>query len=149
MTRRRRPAAVTILAIIQLASALAYGLLLAALLIDNAAISDALVGVGGAVNGTVLSIETAGLRIVVAGFFVASLAGGVLLLRMRQLGWTIAMLLTGVGLASSVFAWLTQGTVVSIWLALQVVTVFYLNQREVRQAFGISRSRAAPEASRG
>jgi hypothetical protein len=57
---------------------------------------------------------------------------------MRQLGWTITMLLTGLGLASSLYVWFANGTTLEIWVAVQVVTVFYLNQRQVREAFGIS-----------
>jgi len=150
MTRPRRPAAVTVLAIIQLTSAVIYGLLLLGLLIAHAATTEALVTVGGGLSGVALGVEIAALRIFVAGLFVAAVSGGVLLLRMRRLGWTITMLMTGVGLATSIGTWLTDGTVVSAWLAVQVVTVFYLNQRQVRHAFGIvHRTGPAPEASRG
>jgi len=69
---------------------------------------------------------------------IAALAGSVLLLGMRQLGWTITMLLAGLGLASSLYLWLAQGAALQVWLLIQILTVFYLNQRQVRDAFGIS-----------
>ena len=50
---------------------------------------------------------------VVGAFGIASLAAGILLLRMRQLGWTITMLMTGLGLVSSISVWWTQGTTTS------------------------------------
>jgi len=150
MTRPRRPAAVTVLAIIQLASALVYGLLLLGLLLDGTATTEAMVAVEGGLSGVALTVEIAALRTFVAILFAAAVSGGVLLLRMRRLGWTITMLMTGVGLATSIVTWLADGTVVSMWLAVEVVTVFYLNQRQVRHAFGIvRRTGPAPETSRG
>jgi hypothetical protein len=150
-TRRRRPPAVTILAAIQLLEALAYGLLFLAVLLDASAARDALAALGGTVTGGLAAAELAALRAITGGLFVAAAAGGILLLRMRQLGWTLTMLLTGIGLASSIYSWVTQGNVFSIWLLAQVVTVFYLNQRQVRHSFGITgRSPGLdPEESRG
>ena len=140
-TRVRRPAAVTILAVVQLLSAAGYGLILAILLVDGPAVLDALAS--GASDGTaLLDLEVAALVVIVGGFCVAALAAGILLLRMRQLGWTITMLLAGLSLGTSIYLWWTDGTALSIWLLVQVVTVFYLNQRQVREAFGISRREA-------
>ena len=79
----------------------------------------------------------------------AELAAGILLLRMRQLGWTLTMLLAGLGLASSIYLWWAQGTTLTIPVMVQVVTVFYLNQRQVRVAFGISRHRGGRHARAG
>jgi hypothetical protein len=139
--RVRRPAVVTILAILQLLSAAVYGLILAILLLDGPEVLNALAP--GASNGTsVIDLEIATLVVVVGGFCVAALAAGILLLRMRQLGWTITMLLAGLSLGVSIYVWWTDGTALSIWLLVQIVTVFYLNQRQVREAFGISRREA-------
>ena len=88
------------------------------------------------------TVQVATAMVIVGGFGVAALAAGILLLRMNQLGWTITMLLTGLGLVSSISIWWTQGTTIPIWLFVQVVTVFYLNQRQVREAFGIARREA-------
>jgi hypothetical protein len=85
-----------------------------------------------------IAVELNALLVIIGGFFVASTASGVLLLRMRQLGWTMTMLLTGIALAYGICAWFFAGSTLSIVMLVQVVTVFYLNQRQVRQAFGIS-----------
>ncbi len=61
----------------------------------------------------------------------------VLLLRMRRLGWTITMLLAGTSLSAQIYLWWSGQSVTSIWLLVNVLTVFYLNQRQVREAFGI------------
>jgi len=146
--RARRPAVVTILAILQLLSAAVYGLILAVLLLDGPEVLDTLAP--GSSDGTsAINLETATLVIVVGGFFVAALAAGVLLLRMRQLGWTITMLLAGLSLGVSIYVWWTDGTALSIWLLVQILTVFYLNQRQVREAFGISRREAGGALDQG
>ena len=146
--RARRPAVVTILAILQLLSAAGYGLILAILLVDGPAVLDALAS--GASDGTaLLDLEVAALVVIVGGFCVAALAAGILLLRMRQLGWTITMLLAGLSLGTSIYLWWTDGTALSIWLLVQVVTVFYLNQRQVRKAFGISRRESGGALDQG
>jgi hypothetical protein len=130
----RRPAVVTILAILQLLTAAGYGLILAALLATG---PDALVAlIGGGLLGQVEAVTAA---VLMGGFAVATLAAGILLLRMRQLGWTITMLLSGLGLVSSIAVWWTEATTNPILLFIQVASVFYLNQRQVREVFGISR----------
>ena len=139
--RARRPAVVTILAILQLLSAAAYGLVLAILLVGGPAVLEALAP-GAAARPLASDLEFATLVVAVGGLCVAALAAGLLLLRMRQLGWTITMLLAGLGLGVSIYTWWTEGTALSIWLLVQIVTVFYLNQRQVREAFGISRREA-------
>jgi hypothetical protein len=136
-TRAGRPAIVTILAILQLLNAAAYGVILAALLATG---PDTLAGLIG--DGLLGEVETATFALVVGGFAVATLAAGILLLRMRQLGWTITMLLSGLGLVSSIAVWWTEATTNPILLFIQVASVFYLNQRQVREAFGISRREA-------
>jgi hypothetical protein len=132
-TRVRRPAIVTILAILQLLNAAAYGAILVALLAAGPDSLAALVG-----GGLVGEVEMVTVVVVVGGFAIACFAAGILLLRMRQLGWTITMLLSGIGLASSIAIWWTQATTTPILLFIQVASVFYLNQRKVREAFGIS-----------
>jgi len=140
-TRARRPPAVTILAILQLLSAAAYGLVFIWLIADGSTVVEALTGNGGTGAGQVGEVAVAIITILVGGLGVAALAAGIFLLRMRQLGWTLTMLLAGFGLASSIYLWWAQGTTVTIWVMVQVLTVFYLNQRQVRVAFGIARRR--------
>lgn len=134
----RRPAAVTILAILQLLSAAVYGLIFATLLMSGPAVLEALTG-----NAVLdAGLEAGIITVLVGGLCLTTSAAGVLLLRMRQLGWTLTMLLAGLGLASSIYLWWAQGTTLTIPVIIQVVTVFYLNQRQVMVAFGISRRRA-------
>ena len=57
------------------------------------------------------------------------------LLRRRRMGWLLAMVLTGVFVAIDIYGYLTTGAN-HAWMLLNLVTVFYLNQREVREAVG-------------
>jgi len=142
ITRARRPAIVTILAILQLLNAAAYGVLLAVLLATG---PDSLVALLG--DGLLGEVEAVAVAVLLGGIVVATLAAGILLLRMRQLGWTITMLLSGLGLVSSIAVWWAQATTTPILLFVQVASVFYLNQRQVREAFGISRREAGDALS--
>jgi hypothetical protein len=147
---RRRPVGVTILAILQLLGFFTYGLTFAALLVDGPATIDGLIGSSSA-GGVSRDAVATGLTVLTGVLCVASLAAGVFLLRMRQLGWTITMALTGLNLALTIYLWWAEGTTLAIWVIVQVVTVFYLNQLQVRQAFGITRREtgAAPDEGRG
>ena len=140
--------AVTILAILQLLSATAFGLLFLALLAAESMTLDVVTGsaVAGRGGG---DLRGWALTVLMGGACVAELAAGILLLRMRQLGWTITMLLAGLGLASSIFLWWTQGATLAVPVMVQVLTVFYLNQRQVRVAFGISRRSAGDTLAPG
>jgi hypothetical protein len=68
---------------------------------------------------------------------VIGFTAAILLFRMRQLGWTLTMLLAGVSLAAQVYLYVTTGALTVHLMLIQVVIVLYLNQREVRSAFGI------------
>ena len=146
--RGRRPPTVTILAGIQLFSAAGYGISLATIL------TGGLGELNAAMQGNFQNLDTATVAetILIAVFgvlFVTTLAAGVLLLRMRQLGWTITMLSTGFSLLSQIYYYWSGQAVVAIWLAVNVLTVFYLNQRQVREAFGIGRSQSTDEQQGG
>jgi hypothetical protein len=150
---RQRPFPVLILAGIQLLSALFFG-----------AAAAFIAWSPGAGKPLLEALERFGLR---SGFLAGSedqlfalLFGGVAviyalvavaLIRMRREGWTAAMLLTGGALALQIYTWWANGELVELAMLLNVVTVFYLNQRQVRHAFGISRSRltASLESTRG
>jgi hypothetical protein len=150
--RRRRPLAVTILAVIQVIYALVFGLAAAALASDPTFI-DSLTDqqTGGLVASTLRDVEGLALGVLFAGLTILALLAAIQLLRLHRVGWTIAMLLTGLALASQIFTWWTGGQVVAVALLLNVITVFYLNQREVRGAFRIGGGRLgdALEATRG
>jgi hypothetical protein len=59
------------------------------------------------------------------------------------------MLLAGLGLATSIWFWWSEGAGLTAWLVIQVATVFYLNQRQTRQAFGISGRTVADAMQQG
>jgi hypothetical protein len=137
----RRPVAVTILAALRLLTAAAYAIVAVALLTDRTAALETLLGPGAVEETPVGRFLEAGATLTVIGLAIASFIAGILLLRMQQLGWTLTMLLAGVSLASSILLWWAEGLVNSLSLTTEVVTVFYLNQRQVREAFGITRRR--------
>jgi hypothetical protein len=147
----RRPPAVTILAILQVITAAAYWLIFVGLIVGGPPALEAIAGRLLVAEELIAEFREGVVLLVVGVLCVACLAAGVLLLRMRRLGWTITMLIAGLGLATSVYLWWFQGTRLEFWLLVQIVTVFYLNQRQVRHAFGISgrRPAATPEEGRG
>ena len=100
----------TILAIIQLLSALAYGVVAVSLLAAGSATIDRLALGVTIEEGATGDVQVATVTALTTVLSLASLTAGILLLRMRQLGWTITMLLTGFGLASSIINWATEGT---------------------------------------
>jgi hypothetical protein len=62
-----------------------------------------------------------------------------LLIQMRW-GWTLTMILTGFGLAYNIWSYF-QGNSYYIVMAVYIIMVFYLNQRDVQSSF-MDRSRA-------
>ena len=71
---------------------------------------------------------------------------GILLLQRRRLGWLLAMVTTGVFVAADIYGFLTTGTS-HFWMALNILTVFYLNQREVREVVGLTPRSSSREAA--
>ncbi len=134
--RRRRPAAVTILAAIQVLTALMLAMIAAALLLDPAAMLPIVGGI--AVPGDALVVEAAVVGAVFAAMAVLEVVAAVALLRLRRLGWTLTMLLAGASLASSIATWWFTGEVPTVSMLLGVATVLYLNQRQVRAAFDLA-----------
>jgi len=132
---RRRPTPVTILALVQLVSSTGYALSLAVIAGAQLTVLDELADRGGAfTDGTLATVSLASALAVLA---VIGFAAAILLFRMRQLGWTLTMLLAGVSLATQVYLYVTTGALTVHLMLIQVVIVLYLNQREVRAAFGI------------
>lgn len=145
----RRPPAVTILAILQLITAVAYGLVFLGLIVGGPPMVAEVAGRLLVAEDLIAELRTGFVLLVLGILFGACVSAGVLLLRMRRLGWTITMLIAGLGLATSVYLWWFQGTRLEFWLVVQIVTVFYLNQRQVRHAFGISGRRLAATLGEG
>ncbi len=66
------------------------------------------------------------------------------LLRQKRWGWTLTMILTGLGLAYNIWSYF-QGNPYYISMAVYIIMVFYLNQREVQSSFlGNSRAGDTP-----
>jgi hypothetical protein len=144
---RKRPAPVTILAGIQVLGALGYGASLLLLLQGGTTTLLGAMLIGGAADdqAAMFAAPPALLFTLIGIFFLAALSSAVLLLLMHRAGWTVTMLLTGFGLLTQIYLYWSGGIVASAWLFINVVTVFYLNQRQVREAFRIG----APAATGG
>jgi hypothetical protein len=74
-------------------------------------------------------------RLIGIGFAAASIAVAAGLLANRRWGWVGAIVLSGVSLAFALGAW-WEGHPVYLNMAINVIAVFYLNQRDVRAIFG-------------
>ena len=79
--------------------------------------------------------------VVIAAILLISAAG---LLMYRRSGWMLAMVTTGIFVAVDIMGYFA-GEANYIWMALNIITVFYLNQREVRVSVGV----ASPNTSDG
>jgi hypothetical protein len=133
--RPKRPMPVTILAGFELLSSIVYGAFILLFTQGDAFSLSAVMQFDvDSENEARIPVLLIGMLIV---FFVGAASSMVLLLRMRRLGWTITMLLAGTSLSAQIFLWWSGQSVTSIWLLVNVLTVFYLNQRQVREAFGI------------
>jgi len=73
-------------------------------------------------------------RIIGVGLLAASLIVGLGVLRSRRWAWIGAILMSGLGLAFAIGAW-WDGHPQYLAMVINVVAVFYLNQREVRSVF--------------
>jgi hypothetical protein len=73
-------------------------------------------------------------RIIGVGLLAAGLLVGLGVLRGRRWAWVGAILMSGLGQAFSIGAW-WDGHPQYLAMAINVVAVFYLNQREVRSVF--------------
>jgi hypothetical protein len=145
---RQRPVPVTILAALQLLTALLLGVSAVGLAVDSTFASAML---GDAVGtGEAAGLEAATLVIVLGIMTALELVAAVALLRLSRLGWTLTMLLTGVSLATQILTFWSTGEVLTLSMLLGVATVLYLNQRPVRVAFGLADARGADlEEERG
>ena len=74
-------------------------------------------------------------RVVAIFLVVASVGFGVGLLTGRRSGWIGAIVISGASLAISIGAW-WYGNPAYLSMVINVIAVFYLNQREVRAIFG-------------
>jgi hypothetical protein len=78
---------------------------------------------------------------VLGGLAVFTLLQVALLLALRRIGWVLTMLLVGGSLLAQLVAiWLGQPTN-TLSLLINAITALYLNQSDVRRAFGVSAGR--------
>ena len=68
------------------------------------------------------------------GIIVALVLASFGLLRLKRWGWTLTMILTGTGLALNIWNYF-QGNANFLEMAIYIVIVFYLNQRDVQSPF--------------
>jgi uncharacterized membrane protein (DUF2068 family) len=61
------------------------------------------------------------------------------MLSRKRTGWLLAMVVTGVFIAIDLYGFANDGAD-HLWMALNIVTVFYLNQRDVRSVVGVTAS---------
>jgi hypothetical protein len=80
--------------------------------------------------------------LVLAALLVMSAVG---LLLGRRTGWLLAMVMTGMFVALDIYAY-ANGGANDLWMALNILTVFYLNQRDVREIVGATTGLTADDA---
>jgi hypothetical protein len=128
---RRQPFALVVLAGLMLLKAVLILLVVWGLALTDTRIGDALQFPDlfneeeNRLAFTVLFVPVAALLIIAA----------IGLLLHRRRAWLLAMVMTGVFVATDIIGYL-NGAQSDIWMALNIVTVFYLNQRDVRELVG-------------
>jgi hypothetical protein len=126
----QRPTTITILTVLLLAKAfvsatLALGWAIGeGPLIRTLGLPSLLADAGDSATVTTLFFALAAVLVVAA----IGLFGG------RRLGWLLAMVTTGVFIAADIVTF-GAGTAHHLWMLLNIATVFYLSQRDVREAF--------------
>jgi hypothetical protein len=141
--RRRRPFGVTVLAVLQGVRAVLWGLLLFILVSDPADAGPTYEFLRSRVPLLDLLPEDAAGPLAIGTATIAcaaTLLSLILLLRLSRSGWTLTMLLTGLSLAAGLLIWWGSGALATSTWILDIATALYLNQREVRRAFGIGAS---------
>ncbi len=63
----------------------------------------------------------------------------------QRVGWLLAMVVTGLAIALDIYG-LANGGANHLWMGLNIVTVFYLNQRDVREVLGVTSSMSITSA---
>jgi hypothetical protein len=129
---RRRPLGVVVIALVQFGRAALIATQLAELNpFPNQDWFQAAVQIPEPAGGTVAFALS---RIIGFGLLAASVILGLGVLRSRRWSWVGAILVSGLGLAFAIGGW-WDGHPQYLAMAINVVAVFYLNQREVRAVF--------------
>jgi len=91
-------------------------------------------------------VETLMLSQLILGLLAALLVGSAVgLVLLRRDGWLMAMVLTGLFVAIDIAGFIGHDADY-VWMAANIVTVFYLNQTDVRAAVGVSTAPLVPGA---
>jgi uncharacterized membrane protein (DUF2068 family) len=75
------------------------------------------------------------LALLLGPFAVLLIISALGLLAFKRSGWLIAMVVSGLFVLFDIVGWFS-GTGSDVWMVLNVITVFYLNQRDVRELVG-------------
>jgi hypothetical protein len=137
----RRPFGIVVLALLFLVRAALLLLALAAPSLPDAGLIARLLSLPFEIASAVREDPIA--AGIVVGLAVAMVVAGLLMWRRRRTGWRIGILVTGFFLVIDLYL-ASRGTLHPIWTALDVVTVFYLNQRDVRDYFAVGRTETGP-----
>jgi hypothetical protein len=140
--QRRLPPTVYILAFLLIVKAAAF---FAAVLGANIEAMRRLAGTAalGIIDG---AARTPGATVLLLGVGAILIVAALALLQRRRAGWLLAMVTTGVFVAIDIYGFLTVGSN-HLWMALNVLTVFYLNQADVRAVVGVLSDREAVGAA--
>lgn len=74
---------------------------------------------------------------ILVGLAVLLVVAAIGLVRLQRRGWVLAMVVTGLFVALDIYAYI-QGVPNHLWMGLNIITVFYLNQEDVREVVGVN-----------
>ncbi|HYO44455.1 MAG TPA: hypothetical protein VES19_14755 [Candidatus Limnocylindrales bacterium] len=129
-----------------LAGLIALKALLLFLVVAGASLADTLRPLLGFTNTTATLDairNTPGVGVVLVAFGILLLFSVVGILSRRRIGWLLAMVITGLFVAMDIYGFL-NASANHLWMGLNILTVFYLNQRDVREVVGVATGLSAP-----
>ena len=149
-SRRRRRLPFTLYA---LAALMAFKALLLFLVVAGATIAETLRPITGFSSTTELlelirDTPWASAVLVTSGILLLLSVVGIL--GRQRIGWLLAMIITGLFVALDIYSFM-NASANHLWMGLNILTVFYLNQRDVREVVGAATeltAGAADEAER-
>ena len=131
--RRRLPFTLYVLASLMLLKAL-----LLFLVVAGASLADTVRPVLGFSNtGEILEAirDTPGVSAVLITAAILLMFSVIGIVSRRRIGWLLAMVITGLFVALDIYGFMNAGAN-HLWMGLNILTVFYLNQQDVREAVG-------------
>jgi len=131
--RRRLPFTLYVLAALMLLKAL-----LLFLVVAGASLADTLRPVLGFSNTTAfldMIRDTPGIGAVLVAFGILLMLSVIGIISRRRIGWLLAMVITGLFVALDIYGFM-NASANHLWMGLNILTVFYLNQQDVREAVG-------------